>query len=78
MDSDHGGRRVRQSGGGLPGQEVNLRTLTWSWAQADVVASANPGCAMHLGAAGVPTVHPMTLVAEALGVSGSSGQHDAR
>ena len=35
-------------------------------AQADMVASANPGCAMHLGAAGVPTVHPMTLVAEAL------------
>jgi glycolate oxidase iron-sulfur subunit len=32
----------------------------------DVVASANPGCAMHLAAAGVPTVHPMTLVATAL------------
>ena len=28
----------------------------------DVVASANPGCSMHLAAAGVPTVHPMSLV----------------
>lgn len=34
----------------------------------DVVASANPGCAMHLGDAGVPTRHPMELVAEALGL----------
>ena len=33
----------------------------------DVVASANPGCAMHLAAAGVRSVHPMTLVARALG-----------
>ncbi|HLH47077.1 MAG TPA: (Fe-S)-binding protein, partial [Acidimicrobiales bacterium] len=32
----------------------------------DVVASANPGCSMHLAAAGVPTAHPMTLIAEAL------------
>ena len=36
-------------------------------ADADVVASANPGCSMHLAAADVPTVHPMELVAEALG-----------
>lgn len=34
----------------------------------DVVASANPGCSMHLSAAGVETVHPMVLVARALGV----------
>jgi glycolate dehydrogenase iron-sulfur subunit len=34
----------------------------------DVVASANPGCSMHLGAAGVATVHPMQLMARALGV----------
>ncbi len=33
----------------------------------DFVASANPGCSMHLGAAGVPTIHPMELVARALG-----------
>ena len=32
----------------------------------DVVASANPGCSMHLGARGVPTIHPMQLVDRAL------------
>jgi len=32
-----------------------------------VVASANPGCAMHLQAVGVRVRHPMELVAEALG-----------
>jgi glycolate oxidase iron-sulfur subunit len=31
-----------------------------------VVASANPGCALHLAAAGVNVRHPMDLVAEAL------------
>lgn len=34
---------------------------------ADVVASANPGCAMHLSAAlALPVVHPIDLLAEAL------------
>jgi glycolate oxidase iron-sulfur subunit len=33
---------------------------------ARVVASANPGCAMHLSAAGVKAVHPIDLVAQAL------------
>lgn len=32
----------------------------------DLVASANPGCSMHLGAVGVPTVHPMQLIDRAL------------
>lgn len=32
----------------------------------DVVASANPGCSLHLSAAGVATVHPMQLVDAAL------------
>jgi glycolate oxidase iron-sulfur subunit len=32
-----------------------------------VVASANPGCALHLAAAGVTVRHPMELVAEAIG-----------
>ncbi len=32
----------------------------------DAVASANPGCSMHLGAAGVPTIHPMELIDRAL------------
>jgi glycolate oxidase iron-sulfur subunit len=35
---------------------------------ASIVASANPGCAMHLAAAGVDTRHPMDLVAESIGV----------
>ena len=35
-------------------------------AGAQVVASANPGCAFHLAAAGVKVEHPMDLVAEAL------------
>ena len=33
---------------------------------ATVVASANPGCAMHLAAAGVDVRHPVDLVAEAV------------
>ncbi len=41
---------------------------------ADVVASANPGCSMHLGTAlagqGVSVRHPVDIVAEALGVAG--------
>jgi glycolate oxidase iron-sulfur subunit len=34
---------------------------------ATVVASANPGCALHLAAAGVDVVHPCQIVARALG-----------
>ncbi len=33
-----------------------------------IVASANPGCAMHLGAAGLDVRHPADLLAEALDV----------
>lgn len=36
---------------------------------ATVVASANPGCAMHLAAAGVHVEHPVDLVARATGLS---------
>ena len=35
-------------------------------AAADVVASANPGCSMHLAARDVPTVHPIELIDRAL------------
>lgn len=35
-------------------------------ADPDVVASANPGCSMHLEGVGVPTKHPMELVRQAL------------
>ena len=31
-----------------------------------VVVSANPGCAMHLGAAGIDVRHPAELLAAAL------------
>jgi glycolate oxidase iron-sulfur subunit len=31
-------------------------------ARADVVVSANPGCALHLAAAGAPVRHPMEVV----------------
>jgi glycolate oxidase iron-sulfur subunit len=37
-----------------------------------VVASANPGCLMHLRGAGVDAVHPAVLLAEAL----SDGKQD--
>lgn len=37
---------------------------------APVVASANPGCAMHLAAAGLAVRHPLELVDEALGLEG--------
>ncbi len=32
----------------------------------EVVASANPGCSMHLGSAGVPTAHPIELIHRAI------------
>jgi glycolate oxidase iron-sulfur subunit len=37
-------------------------------ADPDLVASANPGCSVHLAARGVDTVHPMQLAARALGL----------
>ena len=37
-----------------------------SASQATVVASANPGCAMHLAAASVVTMHPLDIVADLL------------
>ena len=36
---------------------------------ATIVASANPGCAMHLAAAGLTVRHPVDVVAEAIGVT---------
>ncbi len=41
-------------------------------AGADVVASANPGCSIHLERAGVTVAHPVTLVARALRSGASS------
>jgi len=53
-------------------QPVNARAIrtrkvaSIERAGSDVVASANPGCAMHLAGAGVRTLHPMSLIAAAL------------
>lgn len=52
----------------LAGRIRDRKVAAIDRATPDVVASANPGCAMHLAAAGVETVHPMVLVARALGV----------
>jgi glycolate oxidase iron-sulfur subunit len=35
-----------------------------------IVASANPGCAMHLQAVGARVQHPMQILAESLSVAG--------
>jgi glycolate oxidase iron-sulfur subunit len=43
-------------------------------AHAQVVASANPGCSLHLQAAGVDTVHPLELMARALAGPGLGAQ----
>ena len=47
------------------------RAVERSGAVVAAVASANPGCSMHLGAAlDLPVRHPVDIVAEALGVAG--------
>lgn len=50
----------------LAGEIRERKVASIDRAAPDVVASANPGCAMHLAAVGVPTVHPMQLVHAAL------------
>lgn len=50
----------------LAGQIRDRKVAAIDRATPDVVASANPGCSMHLGKAGVPTVHPMSLIDQAL------------
>lgn len=48
-------------------QDIRARKLdSIGRAQPDLIASANPGCALHLGAAGVATLHPMQIVDRAL------------
>jgi len=56
-----------------PGLAADIRARKLeriSDAAPDVVASANPGCSLHLAAGGVAVVHPMELVADALGRHG--------
>jgi glycolate oxidase iron-sulfur subunit len=50
----------------LAGQIRERKVASIDRAVPDVVASANPGCSMHLGAAGVTTIHPMQLIDRAL------------
>jgi glycolate oxidase iron-sulfur subunit len=50
----------------LAGQIRERKLAAIERAGPQVVASANPGCAFHLAAAGVNVAHPMDLVAEAL------------
>ncbi len=50
----------------LAGQIRDRKLAAIKRAGPQVVASANPGCAYHLAAAGVNVTHPMDLVAEAL------------
>ena len=51
---------------GLAGDIRELKLASLERAGGGVVASANPGCAMHLAAAGLAVRHPMDLLAEAL------------
>ncbi len=50
----------------LAGQIRDRKMGAIDRAAPDLVASANPGCSMHLGAAGASTVHPMQLVDQAI------------
>lgn len=50
----------------LAGQIRDRKVGSIGRARPDVVASANPGCSMHLAAGGVPTKHPMELIDQAL------------
>lgn len=50
----------------LAGQIRDRKVASIDRATPDLVASANPGCSMHLGSVGVATRHPIELVHEAL------------
>jgi len=50
----------------LAGQIRDRKVGAIDRAAPDLVASANPGCSMHLGAVGVPTSHPMQIIHDAL------------
>jgi glycolate oxidase iron-sulfur subunit len=50
----------------LAGEARRRKLAAIDRAGPDVVASANPGCSIHLAAGGAPTMHPMQLVDQAL------------
>jgi len=50
----------------LAGQIRDRKVAAIDQVAPDAVASANPGCSLHLAQVGVPTVHPMTLIDQAI------------
>lgn len=61
---------------GLAGLIRDRKVAAISRAAPEVVASANPGCALHLAAAGVRVAHPMQLVDRALHPAPTTPAHD--
>ncbi len=53
----------------LAGDIRDRKVASIERAAPDAVASANPGCSLHLASVGIPTVHPMELVDRAIGGS---------
>jgi len=58
----------------MAGQIRERKLSSIGRARPDVVASANPGCSMHLAAAGVAVRHPMEIVDEAIRQSARAGR----
>jgi glycolate oxidase iron-sulfur subunit len=58
----------------LAGQVRDRKLAAIARAGGGVVASANPGCALHLAAAGVTVRHPIELMAESLGLGRPVGE----
>lgn len=56
---------------GLAGKVGARKMESIGRARVDAVATANPGCAIHLAGLGAPTVHPLTLVARAIAAGGA-------
>jgi glycolate oxidase iron-sulfur subunit len=54
-------------GTAIRARKVETIAAAASRSGATIVASANPGCAMHIAAAGIVVEHPMDLVARAIG-----------
>lgn len=53
----------------LAGRIADRKLAVIAQAAPDVVASANPGCSIHLASRGLPVEHPMTLIARALDIA---------
>ena len=66
-------RRDTKGGPDIAGELRTRKLDAAARARASVVASANPGCALHLAAGGARVRHPVELVAEAIGVGEGAG-----